>query len=171
MNLYVIRHAIAEERHIFAQTGQPDEFRPITARGAERMRKILALLKKNEDEMDTVLQSPLVRCQETGDLVREYYPNANYLNTDRLRPNLSADKLYREIQSFGGDSMAIIGHEPDLGQFISWLLFGQASERFPIKKGGIAKLNLYKNGRCYLKWLLKPKLILDYQTRPLKTPS
>ena len=159
--LYVIRHALAEERHIFAQTGQSDELRPITQRGMERMKKILNLLKKNEDQINTVLQSPLVRCQQTGDLVREYYPDADYLNSDNLLPNFSAGKLYKEIQSFNVDKVAIIGHEPDLGQFISWLLFQQATERFPIKKGGIAKLEIYKDGRCFLKWLLKPKLILD----------
>ncbi len=161
MDIYVIRHAIAQERPIFAQTGQSDEFRPLTERGMERMRKVLTFLKKNEDQIDTVLQSPLVRCQQTGALVKESYPNANYINTDRLRPSFPADKLYKEIQSFKVNAMAIIGHEPDLGQFISWLLFGQASERFPIKKGGIAKLELSKDGRCFMKWLLKPGLILD----------
>ncbi len=161
MNLYVIRHAIAEERHIFAQTSQSDELRPITARGAERMRKTMALLKKTENPIETVLQSPLIRCQQTGDLVREYYPEASCLNTDNLRPSFSSDKLYREIQGFEGNSMALVGHEPDLGQFISWLLFGQASERFPMKKGGVAKLDLHRNGRCYMKWFLKPKLILN----------
>ena len=111
--------------------------------------------------MDIVLQSPLVRCQQTGALVKEAYPNAKYTNTDRLRPSFPADKLYREIQSFKVNTMAIIGHEPDLGQFISWLLFRQASEHFPIKKGGIAKLELSKDGRCSMKWFLKPKLILN----------
>ena len=161
MTLFVIRHTLAEERHIFAQTGQSDELRPITSRGVERMKKILNFLKKDEDHINTVLQSPLLRCQQTGNVIKKYYPNANYLNSDNLRPNFSAKKLYREIQDFDISTMAIVGHEPDLGQFISWLLFGQATERFPIKKGGIARLCLYKDGRCFLKWFLKPKLILE----------
>ena len=117
MNLYIIRHAIAEERHIFARTGQSDDLRPITDRGAERMRKILDLMKKNGDQIDTVLQSPLVRSLQTGDILREFYPDARYLKTDRLRPNYSAAGLYKEIQSLGvhSTSTALIGHEPDLG--------------------------------------------------------
>lgn len=160
MNLYIIRHAIAEERHVFAQTGQSDEFRPITDEGVQRMRKTLSLVKKNGEQIETVLQSPLVRCQQTGDIIKEFYPEAHYLKTDKLRPNHSATKLFKEIRNLKVDSIAIVGHEPDLGQFISWLLFGQASDRFPLKKGGIGKLTLHNNGHCHLKWLLRPKFIL-----------
>ena len=161
MKLYVIRHAIAMERSDFAQTGQDDDLRPLTPKGMERMHKIFSAFKKNEERMEVVLQSPLVRCQQTGNLMKEHYPNANYLTTETLRPNHSAEKLHKEIQSFGANSMTIIGHEPDLGQFISWLLFRQASDQFPMKKGGIARLDLHKDGRCYLKWTIRPKLILQ----------
>ena len=183
MNLYIIRHAISEQRHIFAQTGQSDELRPITNRGAERMKGLLSFIKNNsKEQINNVLQSPLLRSQQTGTLVKEFYPQARYMTTSLLRPSFSFKKLLEEIQQFeptnnqsppsiSSDnpdnknknpktSLALIGHEPDLGQFISWLLFNQANNCFPLKKGGIAKLNIQKNGQHYLKWILRPKLIL-----------
>lgn len=160
MKLYLIRHAPAEERHIFALTGQPDSERPLTDRGIERMRDVLDVFSKNEDQIDLILQSPYKRCLETSKILKEYYSSAKLESSDNLAPDHSAQRLYDEIQSYDVDSMAIIGHEPDLGQFISWLLFRQATDHFPMKKAGIAKLDLYKDGRSYLKWFLRPKLLI-----------
>ena len=160
MKLYIIRHAPAEERHLFASTGKPDNERPLTDRGIERMRDVLDIFCKNEGEIDQILHSPFKRCMETVKVLKEFYPKAKCLSTENLSPDHSAKKLYDEIQSYDVNSMAIVGHEPDLGQFISWLLFRQASDHFPMKKSGIAKMDLYKDGRTYLKWLLRPKLLL-----------
>lgn len=161
MKLYIIRHAPAEERHIFAQSGLDDEFRPLTPKGVERMHQVLESFCKLEPSIDVFLTSPFKRCQETGEVLKEYYPSAMFLTCDHLKPDHSAKKLYEEIKKFRVDSLALIGHEPDLGQFISWLLFNQASDHFPIKKAGIAKLDLFTDGRVYLKWLLRPKLLIN----------
>lgn len=159
MKLYLIRHAPAELRHEFTLTGYPDELRPITERGAQRMNDVLEFFKKTEDSVDVILSSPLARCAQTAEICRDFFPKADYKETENLCPDHSAQKLYDEIQSYSVDSMIIVGHEPDLGQFISWLLFRQASDRFPLKKAGIAKVDLYEDGSSYLKWVLRPKLI------------
>jgi phosphohistidine phosphatase len=162
LKLYLFRHAPAQERHVFAQTDQPDEFRPITEKGAQRMRDVLNFFRKKESHIDLILQSPLLRCQETGDIIQEFYPQAELLTTEHLKPSHSAQKLYNKIsQNFHLDSLALVGHEPDLGQFISWLLLGQSSDHFPLKKAGVAKLDIYKDGRRYLKWVLRPSLITN----------
>lgn len=159
MKLYIIRHAPAELRHIFSQTGQSDDLRPITDKGAQRMDAMLRFFKKNEEDVNLFLQSPLTRCLQTGEICKNFFPNATFKTTENLGPDHSAQSLYDEIQSYDVDSMAIIGHEPDLGQFISWLLFRQASDHFPLKKSGFAKMDLYKDGRAYLKWLVRPKMV------------
>ncbi len=159
MKLYIFRHAPAELRHEFALTGQPDHLRPLTSKGVERQVEMLKYFKKIESSIDVFLTSPYTRCVQTGELCKDFFPNSQFVETENLCPDHSARKLYKEIQSFNVDSLAIIGHEPDLGQFLSWLLFRQASDHFPIKKSGIAKVDLYKDGRSYLKWLIRPKLV------------
>lgn len=162
MKLYLFRHAPALERHVFAQTDQPDEFRPLTEKGAQRMREVLSFFQKTESQIDLILQSPLIRCQETGDIMKEFYPQAQLVTTEHLSPDHSALNLYEKLVAHSHlDSVALIGHEPDLGQFLSWLLIGQATNHFPIKKAGVAKLDIYKDGRRYLKWVLRPKMILN----------
>lgn len=160
MKIYLIRHAHAEERHFFAQTGKHDDQRPLTEKGIDRMNKIIQSFKGNEENINLFLQSPLKRAKQTGEVLKDYYPEAQFVTTKNLVPGFNAKKLYDEIQSYELDSLGIIGHEPDLGQFLSWMLFRQATDHFPLKKGGIAKLDLYKDGRCYLKWLIRPKLLI-----------
>ncbi len=160
MKLYLIRHAPAELRHDFALTGHPDHLRPITAKGAERTQSMIQFFKKSEDSINLFLQSPFLRCTQTGEVFKENFPDAKFIETENLCPDHSAQMLYDEIQSYDLDSVAIIGHEPDLGQFLSWLLFRQATDHFPFKKSGMAKVDLYKDGRAYLKWLARPKPFL-----------
>ena len=123
------------------------------------MIEILDQFQDLEPQIDLFLQSPLTRAQQTGDIFKSYYPDAQFRTTDSLCPNHNAETLFNEILSFEVESLALIGHEPDLGQFLSWLLFGQSSDQFPIKKGGIAKIDIYRDGRRYLKWLIRPKML------------
>ena len=161
MKLYIIRHAPAEDRSQFALTNQPDSLRPLTEKGRQRMMDVFKFFKKQESKIDMVLSSPFTRCQQTSDICKEFYPEANFISSENLTPDFLAEDLLNEIQSYGAESIAIIGHEPDLGQFISWLLFNQATNRFPMKKSGIAKMDLYEDGRTYLKWMLRPKMITN----------
>ncbi len=160
MKLYLIRHAPAELRHEFALSGQPDHLRPLTDKGIVRMHETLTNFSQKESAIDIVLQSPYLRCLQTAELLKEHFPETQCIETENLCPDHSAQKLYDEIQSYNVGSLAVIGHEPDLGQFLSWLLFRQATDKFPLKKGGIAKLDLYKNGLCKLKWVIHPKLFI-----------
>ena len=159
MKLYLIRHAIAEERSDFALTGQPDEKRPLTEKGIEKMKKITQGFYKIEDQIDLIYQSPLTRSQQTAEIIKEFYPDAKLETTEHLSPGFSAKELFSILKKQKLDSVALVGHEPDLGQFLSWLMFRQASDHFPFKKGGIAKVDFYGNDPCYLKWFLQPKLI------------
>lgn len=159
MKLYLIRHAIAEERSDFALTGLPDEQRPLTDKGIDKMKKIAQRFCKIEEHLDLIFQSPLIRSQQTAEILKKYYPQAKLETTKLLTPGFSAKELFKVLNSKELDSIALVGHEPDLGQFLSWLLFRQASDHFPLKKGGIAKVDFYGDDPCYLKWILQPKLI------------
>jgi len=158
MKVYLIRHAIAEERHVFAQSGRPDSERPLTSKGRDRMEKSADSLITSEPSIDIFLQSPLVRSQQTVDVLKARYKKAKVITTDLLSPGHSAAKLFEYLESFHGqNSVALVGHEPDMGQFLSWMLFRQATDHFPMKRGSIAKLDLYQDRRCYLKWFVRPK--------------
>lgn len=62
------------------------------------------------------------------------------------------------------EAIAIVGHQPDLGQWAEWLLWGQTMEKLIVKKAGVIGLEVapqgLTSGTCELFWLTPPRLLL-----------
>src|SRR4029079_14353095 len=71
MRLLVIRHAIAEDRDEFANTGRPDGERPLTDAGRRRMRRNARGLRRLVGKFDVLATSPFTRAAETARIVAD----------------------------------------------------------------------------------------------------
>ncbi|HTP02762.1 MAG TPA: phosphohistidine phosphatase SixA [Anaerolineales bacterium] len=167
MNLYVVRHAIAEQRQMSA-TEQEDSQRPLTDEGRKKMRKIAKGLKEMGVQIDLVLTSPYVRAADTaGILVKKLGLDQKVLIvTDNLIPGADAHQLVKEINDRRGaaQNVAIVGHEPGLSRFISVLLSGDPALPIVLKKGGVCMLSMDRldYARCAtLEWLLAPSQLQE----------
>lgn len=161
MELYVIRHAIAQP--LGQQNDFTDEKRALTSEGRDRMREAVKGLRKLEVELDLMLASPLVRAIETAEIVaaglglgkKEIEQTAN------LSPGASTDELFAEIKrSKGAETIALVGHQPDLGELISTLVYGDDRMAIQLKKGSVCLINVTETVptlRGELMWLLTPK--------------
>jgi len=67
MDLYIIRHAIAES--LGKENEFSDDRRALTEEGRDRMREIAKGLHRLGAEFDLILTSPLVRAVETAQVV------------------------------------------------------------------------------------------------------
>lgn len=138
MELLVIRHAIAAER----ADDVADADRPLTDRGRRRFRQVVHGLSALGLGVDLVLSSPWRRASETADLL------AALTTGDRpplLTPHLAGPpraELLSAIASSGVQRLAVVGHEPWLGELVALLTSGEAryGEAMPLKKGGVAVL-------------------------------
>ncbi len=164
MNLYIIRHAIAVQR------GDPgyedDSQRPLTDKGQKKMEKIMKGIHQLGVEFDVILSSPYVRARDTAKIVAdEYKMRDKILFTDNLVPPGDFDQLIAEInEKYAVDNLALIGHEPMLSQFISFLIAGNQNTDITLKKGGIACLiadDLGTEHHASLKWLLTPAIMME----------
>ena len=75
-------------------------------------------------------------------------------------------EVIRELRETSRESMiALVGHEPDMGELTSLLLTGRPGGQFPFKKGGVACVEIDEPspGAGELIWFLTPK-----QLRKLK---
>lgn len=66
------------------------------------------------------------------------------------------------LRSRSKDPVAIVGHEPHLGELISLLLTGsEDGAAFELRKGGVARIDLEDPapGRGVLRWLMPPKIL------------
>src|SRR5689334_13402672 len=116
-----MRHGEAVEAE---DVGGLDEARSLTAEGAEKVRKAGAALARMRAEPEFIWTSPLLRAMQTANLVHQSLDKAQLLVVDELQPNASIDALVQAIQSRGGGSLIVIGHNPQLEELIFYLLKG-----------------------------------------------
>jgi phosphohistidine phosphatase len=157
MRLLIVRHGIAAEQEDWAP--RADEERPLTERGKLRMQEGARGLRQLVPEVRAVLTSPLQRALQTADIL-----GAVYDLSPRVVPELAAGRDPNEIlpvlESLAGpDTVALVGHEPDLSTLVGLLVSGESRSFVSLKKGGACLLELDERarpGRATLMWLLTP---------------
>lgn len=115
MQLYLVRHAEAVD-------GEPDELRPLTAEGRRAARTLGERLAAEGVRPDAILTSPLLRARETGaELARlvgvEPEPD------ERLAPGATAESVRAAVAEHG-ETVVVIGHQPDCGKIAAELAGG-----------------------------------------------
>ena len=160
MDLYILRHAIAEERT--ASSGA-DSDRCLTPVGAKKMRRIAAGMKASKLGFDLILSSPFVRAKETAQIVADVFDLTKQLEfSPQLAPDGNPADLISELnkEHRGKKSVLLVGHEPYLSRLVSLLISGDTGLLIELKKGGACKLSVegLRYGRCAtLEWLLAPR--------------
>ena len=144
---------------MFARTGQSDGYRPLTERGIRRMRLGARGLREVADRIDVLASSPLVRALETAEIISEAFGEIPIEEEDVLAtgPESAFLAWYRNVADEG--LVAAVGHEPDLGEWASWLLAGPSADFIAFKKGGACLLEFpteIEPGRAVLRWHLAP---------------
>jgi phosphohistidine phosphatase len=160
VDLYVVRHAIAEERDPAAWPD--DDVRPLTERGIRRFRKAALGIERLVPTVDVMLASPKVRAWDTAVILNEEAGWPEPVACDALRESeplavLQALEAYSHLSS-----LAIVGHEPYLGRLLAFLLRAEAGTTFELRKGGAASLYLEgvsETSMASLKWCLTPKIL------------
>src|SRR5687768_14755640 len=160
MKLLVIRHAIAEDKDEFAKTGKDDRERPLTKPGERKMRKAAAGLKTIVDHIDIFASSPLVRAVQTAEIIRPAFGGIAFAQIAALEPETPVADVLQWLQLHpAGATVAIVGHEPQLGVLISWLLTGRENSFVQLRKGSASLLEFDEEiqaGSATLLWSLKP---------------
>jgi len=161
VDLLVIRHAIAEDREVFAGTGKDDSLRPLTDRGRERMQEGARGLVRMVKRVDILATSPLTRAVQTAKIVSDSYGDVEPTVVEMLSPDVPFPPLVDWLRSVAQhETVAIIGHEPHLSQFVALLLLGREGPHLiDFKKGGACLVALNGQvtpGRGRLKWFMAP---------------
>ncbi|MHB1229718.1 MAG: phosphohistidine phosphatase SixA [Halothiobacillus sp.] len=163
MDVLLIRHAPAEEREQFALTGQPDERRPLTVRGIERMQLAARGLMTLALPIERLIASPLVRAQQTAEILAPTLEIRQFDTEAMLASDVPTEHLIDWLRKQPRvDGIALIGHEPSLSQLMETLIGGRSNGNMPLKKGGAALLRFTDNiaaGQGQLIWFLSPGIL------------
>jgi phosphohistidine phosphatase len=153
--IYIVRHAIAEE---VSSTGR-DEDRALTPEGRKKMKRAARGLAALGVAPRHLLSSPLVRARQTAEIVVEALPELKIETCDLLAPGVDERALTRLLNgTYAGADVALVGHEPDLGELLSfWLTGSRGGVETRFKKGAVACVAssaLPPVGKAVLEWLL-----------------
>lgn len=125
MQLVLIRHARAEERALFKR----DRTRALTADGRRRMSKAARGLRALVPGLTGIATSPLLRARQTAEIVAAVYTSVDVVTLPALSPGVAPRTVLAWLRTQPQDTLlALVGHEPDLGQLAGWLLSGDRHE-------------------------------------------
>jgi len=178
VELYLIRHGIAEER----SPDLDDEKRELTAKGRDKTQKVAKRLYELGLRFELILTSPLTRARQTAAILQTCGLSSQIEESSDLSPEgdfrLWLSWLEKKQMLATDTQLALVGHEPDLGQWTEMLIWGNLKlesefaensvDSYPaalvLKKAGIIGVSLPKDsspvGRSQLFWLAPPKFLL-----------
>jgi phosphohistidine phosphatase len=156
--LYLIRHALAEER---GDSWPDDAKRPLTDDGSNKMRKAARGLARMGVRFDVILCSPFVRTRQTAEIVATAFDERPPIVTmESLAPGGSIQSVLADLERQARRSrVALVGHEPGIGELAARL----AGARYPIefKKGAVCRIDVktFPAGPGKLRWFLTTKIL------------
>lgn len=160
IELFLLRHAIAAER---GPNYPDDRERPLTTEGITRFKLAVEGLKRLDVKIELVLTSPLVRASHTAELLAASIGGKPRIETlEALAPDGRMTQVLDAVAKFSKRArhIALVGHEPDLGELAARLLRARGTIEF--KKGAVCCLELdgaMPAGPGTLRWLLPPRAL------------
>jgi phosphohistidine phosphatase len=157
--LYLVRHAIAADR---GGEWPDDNKRPLTERGVNRFKDAVKGLRRLDVALDEIFTSPLVRARQTADILAlgvEGKPSVKVL--DALAPGHTPASVMTQLARVAKRRrIAIVGHEPELGELAAHLI--GAGRALSFKKGGVCRIDLgslTSKRAASLTWFLPPTVL------------
>jgi phosphohistidine phosphatase len=166
MEIYLIRHGIAAERGTYLD----DDARPLIDRGISKTHLVAKRCRSIGLQFDLIQTSPLVRAEQTTKILQEEGLGSQIERCDWLAPDGDIQQWLQWLKSFekkDDGRLALVGHQPDLGDWAELLVWGQSQAKIILKKAGIIGLNVNNRenaiGNCQLFLLIPPKWsIVDF---------
>lgn len=133
MELWILRHGIAEE----GEGEQADDARALTRKGRSRVERTVDGLAHLGAGFDRVVHSPLLRAVQTAEMLLPLVEGESAVTELLTQPPSEA-----LLTLLAGERVAVVGHQPWLGQLVSLLVVGtvEKGDRFEVKKAGAIHL-------------------------------
>jgi phosphohistidine phosphatase len=135
-NLILWRHAEAEETSISGD----DAERALTKRGRKDAASMAQWLQQHLPENCEILSSPARRCLQTAEALQHVSGRKTHYAVS-ITPFLATDgslatMVEKLINADSSQTIVVVGHQPQLGQFIAKIL-GMQDSSCVVKKGAV----------------------------------
>jgi phosphohistidine phosphatase len=168
MIIYFLRHASAGEP--FANL-KKDEKRALDKEGIEQCGYVGRALAAIEAQVDCIVSSPLKRATQTASLVGNEMGYEGKLQIEAaLRPGATFADFRRMLEKYSRqESLMVVGHNPNLSQFLGTVISESGCEAsVELKKGAVARVDMRRSSGT-LQWCLTPKALRTLYTTAVES--
>lgn len=153
MRLYVVRHAEARPK-------SEDPERHLTTRGETDARRVAALLRPLELQVDQLWHSTKARARQTAELLAEAMSVGSMTERDDLGPNDDVRPIVKELKRRDAGDVMIVGHMPFCSLLASDLLVSSAeADIVGFRTVTVACLERDDEGGAWrVAWVVSPEL-------------
>lgn len=124
MKVLLLRHAEAED------APYPETLRPLTSGGRKSVKDLSREIDRSELRVDAIVSSPLTRAVQTAEILLSRLSDSHPVRRVECRVELACDFLPSSfsrstflafLAGSGSDGLVLVGHEPSLLLFASWM--------------------------------------------------
>jgi phosphohistidine phosphatase len=118
-----------------------------------------------------IISSPLKRCTQTASLVGNEMSYEGKLQIDPgLRPGASFADFRKLLEKYSGqESIMVVGHNPNLSQFLGTVISESGCEAsVELKKGAVARVDMRRSSGT-LQWCFTPKALRALYTAAVES--
>lgn len=155
MNIYLIRHGIAEK----ISPGKKDRERQLTAEGVAKLAETAGHWKKHIYSFDSLFSSPYLRAVQSAEIIAKATGYKEQIIQDTtLSPGSRTEDLIELANSSEKENVAFVGHQPDMSEHVHVLT--EDMEEAGFKEGTMAKISFggpAAAGKGRLEFILLPK--------------
>lgn len=114
--------------------------------------------------IDLILTSPFLRARQTAEILLAEGLSDRLQESLPLAPGGDLHQWMTWAQTCPETTLALVGHEPDLGEWVEQLVWGEPRQRLVVKKAGILGIQVPEQGtwlgNSNLFWLCPPRFLL-----------
>jgi phosphohistidine phosphatase len=127
MNLCLIRHADAVP---LGGDLTDDTLRPLSDKGWRQCELLSKALQAYDFKLGPLITSPLLRAKQTAEGILRHWPEPHpeVLECAALAPEGRRKKLLKFLHGVDGETATLIGHQPDMGDLVAWLIGNRHSQ-------------------------------------------
>ncbi len=178
MRLVLFRHGPAGDRD--PVRWPDDRLRPLTDKGTARTRQVALAIAGLEKSLGHVFTSSYDRAEQSARLLADAAELETPTVLEALEPGGSwrdtiaaiAERLEQSLLE-ESDTVALVGHEPEMGKLAGVLLFG-APQSLPLKKAGACAIDFDgapEPGAGQLRWFVGPRVLRSLAGRKAKAKA
>jgi phosphohistidine phosphatase len=156
MNLYLMRHANAG---VPRENPALDAKRALVKEGKEQCMLMARFLSSLKVQVDVIVSSPLKRSLQTAQFVGT---ELGYEAKVEISPALAPSADYAAFQKLlakyaDREGVLVVGHNPNLYQFLGRLITGNGGASIRMRKGSVARIDMDRRPPL-LQWLVDPRM-------------